>query len=69
MDRIGSNLNNVAQYMYRENKNDFIKTLVDIQKKLPGIEKIEPLKMPNGQIVLQFWETGFKDPFFFTENV
>lgn len=64
LDRIGSNLNNVAQYMYRENKNDFIKTLVDIQKKLPGIEKIEPLKMPNGQIVLQFWETGFKDPFF-----
>lgn len=69
LDRIGSNLNNVAQYMYRENRNDFIKTLSAIQLKLPGIERIEPLKMPNGQIVLQFWETGFQEPFFFTENV
>lgn len=64
LDRIGSNLNNVAQYMYRENKAAFLKTLHDIQNKLPGIEKIEPLKMPNGQIVLQFLEKGFKEPFF-----
>lgn len=64
LDRIGSNLNNVAQFMYRENRNEFVKTLNDIQSKLPGIEKIEPLKMPNGQIVLQFWEKGFVEPFF-----
>lgn len=64
LDRIGSNLNNVAQYMYRENKNDFIKILSDIQSKLPGIKKIEPLKMPNGQVVLQFTEKGFEEPFF-----
>ena len=64
LDRIGSNLNNVAQYMYRENKAAFLKTLHDIQNKLPGIEKIEPLKMPNGQVVLQFLEKGFKEPFF-----
>lgn len=64
LDRIGSNLNNVAQYMYRESKTDFLKTLKDIQNKLPGIEKIEPLKMPNGQMVLQFWEKGFSEPFF-----
>ncbi len=64
LDRIGSNLNNVAQYMYRENKTDFMKTLKDIQDKIPGIEKIEPLKMPNGQMVLQFWEKGFNEPFF-----
>lgn len=64
LDRIGSNLNNVAQYMYREDKNDFIKTLNDIKSKLPGIERIKPLKMPNGQIVLQFWEKGFTEPFF-----
>lgn len=64
LDRVGSNLNNVAQYMYRENRNEFLKTLSDIQRKLPGIKKIEPLKMPNGQIVLQFWEQGFDEPFF-----
>ena len=64
LDIVGSNLNHVAQYMYRENKNEFVKILRDIQDKLPGITRIEPLKMPNGQIVLQFWEKGFESPFF-----
>lgn len=64
LHRIGSNLNNVAQYMYRENKNDFIKILSDIQSKLPVIQKIKPLKMPNGQVVLQFTEEGVEEPFF-----
>lgn len=64
LDRTGSNLNNVAQFMYREGKTEFQRILNDIQSKLPGIEKIEPLKMPNGQIVLQFWERGFINPFF-----
>ncbi len=64
LDRTGSNLNNVAQYMYRENKVEFVKILQSIQEKLPGIEKIQPLKMPNGQMVLQFWERGFSEPFF-----
>lgn len=64
LDKMGSNLNNVAQYMYRENKKGFLRILSDIQNKLPGIEKIEPIKMPNGQIVLQFWEKGFTEPFF-----
>lgn len=44
LDRIGSNINNVAQYMYRENKKEFEKVLQEIQSKLPGIEKIEPQK-------------------------
>lgn len=64
LNRTGSNLNNVAQFLYRENKGEFLKILKDIQGKLPGIEKIEPIKMPNGQIVLQFKEIGFKEPFF-----
>ncbi len=48
LDRIGSNINNVAQYMYRENRKDFEKVLQEIQSKLPGIEKIEPQKFENG---------------------
>ncbi|MDO4332190.1 MAG: AAA family ATPase [Eubacteriales bacterium] len=64
LDRTGSNLNNVAQYMYRESKNEFTKILSEIQTKIPGIQKIEPMKMPNGQMVLQFWEKGFDAPFF-----
>ena len=64
LDRTGSNINNVAQYMYRENSSDFTKILKDIQTKLPGIEKIEPLKLENGQMTLRFWEKGFKEAFF-----
>lgn len=64
LDRTGSNLNNVAQYMYRENPGEFKKILAEIQTKIPNIEKITPLKLPNGQMVLEFWQKGFKEPFF-----
>ncbi len=64
LDRSGSNINNVAQYMYRENKKEFEKVLQLIQSKLPGIEKIEPQKFDNGQMMLRFWEKGFDTPFY-----
>ena len=64
LNRTGSNLNNVAQYMYRENPAEFRKILDDIQTKIPNITKIEPMKLPNGQIVLEFWQDGFDQPFF-----
>ena len=64
LDRTGSNLNNVAQFMYRENPNDFRKILASIQTKIPNISKIEPVKMQNGQMVLEFWQEGFDEPFF-----
>ncbi len=64
LNRTGSNLNNVAQYMYRENPNEFKKILLDIQTKIPNIERIEPVKLQNGQMVLQFWQKGFNEPFY-----
>ena len=64
LDRIGSNINNVAQYMYRENKKEFEKVVQEIQSKLPGIEKIEPQKFDNGQMMLRFFERGFEKPFY-----
>ena len=64
LNRTGSNLNNVAQYMYRENPTDFRKTLADIQTKIPNVQKIEPVKLQNGQMVLEFWQKGFEQPFF-----
>ncbi len=64
LNRTGSNLNNVAQYMYRDNPNEFKKILADIQTKIPNITKIEPVKMQNGQMVLEFWQEGFQEPFF-----
>lgn len=64
LNRTGSNINNVAQYMYRENRKDFAKVLKEIQTKLPDIEQIEPVKFENGQMLLKFWEKGFKNAFY-----
>lgn len=66
LNRDGSNLNNVAQYMYRDNPADFKRTLSNIKDKLPNIEQITPVKMPNGQMVLEFKQQGFKEPFYST---
>lgn len=64
LNRTGSNLNNVAQHMYREDPAGFHTILQDIQTKLPNIQKIVPVKMPNGQMVLEFWQKGFAAPFY-----
>lgn len=64
LNRTGSNLNNVAQYMYRENSKRFMEVLSDIQTKIPNISKIVPEKMPNGQMVLEFYQDGFESPFY-----
>lgn len=64
LNRDGSNLNNVAQYMYRENPKDFEKILSDIQTKIPNITKIVPIKLQNGQMALEFFQNGFSEPFF-----
>ncbi len=66
LNRTGSNLNNVAQYMYRENPGEFKRILAEIQTKIPNIKRIEPVKLPNGQMVLEFYQTGFEHPFFST---
>ncbi|MCI8993023.1 MAG: AAA family ATPase [Eubacterium sp.] len=64
LNRTGSNINNVAQFMYRENPHGFKKILETIQSKIPNITRIEPMKLKNGQMVLEFWQKGFEEPFF-----
>lgn len=64
LNRLGNNVNNVAQYLYREDPKDFQKVLQSIQTKLPGISEIRPVKMQNGQLVLEFLEQGFQEPFY-----
>lgn len=64
LNRLGNNVNNVAQFLYREDPKEFIKVLKAIQTKLPGIKNITPVKLQNGQLVLQFLEEGFKEPFY-----
>lgn len=49
LNRTGSSLNNVAQYMFRKNPKEFQKILEDIQTKIPNITQIKPVKLQNGQ--------------------
>lgn len=64
LNEAGNNLNNVAQFLHREDPKEFLRVLENIQTKLPGIKKIEPVRLANGQLVLQFSEQGFENPFF-----
>ena len=64
LNRLGNNVNNVAQFLYRENPKDLEKVLKSIQTKLPGIQEIKPIKLQNGQLVLEFLEQGFREPFY-----
>ena len=64
LNRLGNNINNVAQFLHREDPKEFIKVLKNIQTKLPDISSIKPVKLQNGQLVLEFLEDGFKNPFY-----
>jgi len=64
LDRTGSNINNVAQYMEREDPKKFRQILDEIQSKIPGIKKISPKRLENDQMVLEFHENGFGKPFY-----
>lgn len=66
LNRRGDNLNNVAQYMYREDPVAFEKVLKEIQTKIKGIEEIKPSKTDDNRVVLKFSETGFSEPFYST---
>lgn len=59
LNRTGNNINNVAQFMYRDNSNNFAKVLEDIKSKLPGIKDIVPKKLETGQMVLRFFDRSF----------
>ena len=60
----GDNLGNVVQFMEREHKDRFQRILDQIAKKIPGIQKIKTVKSPDGRLLLEFNDKGFKDPFF-----
>lgn len=60
----GDNLGNVIQYMEREYPKQFKLILEKIADKIPGINKINTLKTPDGRLLIQFNDKGFKDPFY-----
>lgn len=64
LNRHGDNLGNVVQFMEREHPKRFQSILDKIALKIPGINKIESEKTPDGRLLLKFNDKGFKDPFY-----
>lgn len=65
-DRIstsGDNLALVAKYMYDNHRGTFDKILNIMEKRVPGVSKVEAEETADGRIVLRFQDGNFKDPF------
>ncbi|AFE60800.1 hypothetical protein Q7S_23211 (plasmid) [Rahnella aquatilis HX2] len=60
----GDNLGNVVQFMEREHPRKFQSILSKISQRIPGIEKIDTEKTPDGRLLLKFNDKGFVDPFY-----
>jgi predicted ATPase len=60
----GDNLGNVVQFMEREHPKKFVAILERIAAKIPGIQRIDTEKTPDGRLLLRFNDKGFQDPFY-----
>ena len=60
----GDNLGNVVQYMQREHPDKFDDILRKIAGRVPGIDKIDTQRSPDGRLLLRFNDRGFVDPFY-----
>ena len=60
----GDNLGNVVQFMEREHPKKFQSILDRIAEKIPGIDKIDTEKTPDGRLLIRFNDKGFVDPFY-----
>ena len=60
----GDNLGNVVQFMEREHPQRFGRILDQISRKVPGIERIDTERSPDGRLLLRFSDRGFEDPFY-----
>ena len=60
----GDNLGNVVQFMQRHHPKRFDSILTRIAEKIPGIERIDTERTPDGRLLLRFNDRGFNDPFY-----
>ena len=60
----GDNLGNVVQFMQREHPERFNRILEQIAVKVPGIDRIDTERSPDGRLLLCFNDKGFDDPFY-----
>ena len=60
----GDNLGNVVQFMEREHRDRFERILGRIARRVPGIDRIDTERSPDGRLLLRFNDKGFADPFY-----
>ena len=60
----GDNLGNVVQFMEREHPDRFRRILTRIAERVPGIDRIDTERSPDGRLLLRFNDKGFDDPFY-----
>ena len=60
----GDNLGNVVQFMEREHRDRFDRILRRIAARVPGINRIDTERSPDGRLLLRFNDRGFEDPFY-----
>ena len=59
----GDNIANVAQYLFNQYPDRFNEILKKMQEKIPGVDKVEAKTTEEGNILLRFKDSRFKDPF------
>ena len=59
----GDNLALVAKYLYDNHRAIFEDIMRAMEKRVPGISKIDAQETADGRIVLRFQDGNFKDPF------
>ena len=59
----GDNLAQVTKYIYDNHKETFDQILNAMEKRVPGVSKVEAQETEDGRIVLRFQDGNFKDPF------
>jgi predicted ATPase len=65
LDRKGSNIGNVLQYLERTySKKDFEAIILGVTKAIPGLQKISTELSLDKRLLLRFDERGYQDPFY-----
>jgi predicted ATPase len=59
----GDDLPLVAQFMMQNHPEIFDKVLRKMEKRVPGVSKVEAETTQDGRVILKFQDSGFKDPF------
>lgn len=59
----GDNLSLVTQYIHENYPEIFDKILKKMEKRVPGVSKVEAKTTDDGRVILKFHDGSFKDPF------